>query len=87
MKPCKISKSKSITHPKEKRKEQPERERERTNIQQGVCHTMALPFTLKSILIRQKEDLWKFKYFTMQKYNLQKNPFKETKILKNIITL
>jgi hypothetical protein len=38
---------------------------------QGVCHTVALPFTLKNIL-RQKEELWKLKYFTMQKYNLQK---------------
>jgi hypothetical protein len=28
-----------------------------------------------------KEELWKFKYFTMQKYNLQKNPVNETKIL------
>ncbi len=37
----------------------------------GVSHTVALPFTLKSIF-RQKEELWKFKYFTMQKYNLQK---------------
>jgi hypothetical protein len=47
----------------------------------------ALPFTLKCIL-RQKEELWKFKYnFTMQKYNLQKNPLKETKILQDIITL
>jgi hypothetical protein len=27
------------------------------------------------------------KYFTMQKYNLQKNPLKETKILQDIITL
>ncbi len=35
-------------------------------IKQGVCHTMTLPFTLKSIL-RQKEELWKLKYFTMQK--------------------
>jgi hypothetical protein len=34
-----------------------------------------------------KEELWKLKYFTMQKYNLQKNPLKETKILQNIITL
>jgi len=25
-----------------------------------------------AILPRQKEELWKFKYFTMQKYNLQK---------------
>jgi hypothetical protein len=32
---------------------------------------MALPFTLECIL-RQKEDLWKLKYFTMQKYNLKK---------------
>jgi hypothetical protein len=83
MKPCKISKRKSITHPKEKREEQPKRERERTNLQQGACHTMALPFTLKSIL-RQKEELWKFKYFTMQKSNIQKNPLKETKILQDI---
>jgi hypothetical protein len=33
---------------------------------QGVCHIAALPFTLKSIL-RQKEELWKFKYFTNAK--------------------
>ncbi len=26
----------------------------------------------------------KFKYFTMQKYNLQKNPLKQTKILQDI---
>jgi len=35
--------------------------------------------------IKAKEELWKFKYFTMQKYNLQKNPLKETKILQDII--
>jgi hypothetical protein len=33
---------------------------------QGVCHTMALPFTLKRYL-KAKEDLWKLKYFTMAK--------------------
>jgi hypothetical protein len=36
-------------------------------------------FTLKSILRPQKEEeeeLWKLKYFTLQKYNLQKNPLK-----------
>jgi hypothetical protein len=38
---------------------------------QGVCHTMALPITLKKY-IKAKEELWKLKYFTMQKYNLQK---------------
>jgi hypothetical protein len=46
---------------------------------------MALTFTLKSIL-RQKKNYEKFKYFTMQKYNLKKKPPKETKILPDIIT-
>jgi len=32
---------------------------------------MALPFTLKTIF-KAKEELRKLKYFTMQKYNLQK---------------
>jgi hypothetical protein len=40
-------------------------------LEQGACHTMALPFTLKKYL-NAKEELWKFKYFPMQKYNLQK---------------
>jgi hypothetical protein len=53
---------------------------------QGVCHSVTLTFTFKSIL-RQKEELWKFKYFTTQKYNLQKNPLKITKMLQHIITL
>jgi hypothetical protein len=35
--------------------------------------------------LKAKVDSWKLKYFTMPKYNLQKNPLKETKILKNII--
>jgi hypothetical protein len=33
---------------------------------------VALPFTWKSILRQKKEELWKLKYLTMQKYNLQK---------------
>ncbi len=37
--------------------------------------------------LKAKEELWKFKYFTMQIYNLQKNPLKETKIFQDIITL
>jgi hypothetical protein len=45
---------------------------------------VALPFTLKKYL-KAKEELQKFKYFTTQKYNLQKNPVKETKILQDII--
>jgi hypothetical protein len=40
--------------------------------QQGVCHRVALPFTFKSILINSREELWKLKYFTMQKYDLEK---------------
>jgi hypothetical protein len=48
----------------------------------GVCHnTVAMPFTFKSIS-RQKKKKNNGNsniYFTMQKYNLQKNPLKETK--------
>jgi hypothetical protein len=34
--------------------------------------------------LKAKEELWKLKFFTTQKYNLQN---KETKILQDIITL
>jgi hypothetical protein len=37
--------------------------------------------------LKAKKELWELKYFTMQKYNLQKNHPKETKILQNITTL
>jgi len=37
--------------------------------------------------LKAKEELWKLKYFTMQKYNLQNIPLQETKILQDIITL
>jgi hypothetical protein len=43
-----------------------------------VCHTMALPFYIKKYLIKEKlkwqtQDIFlKLKYFTMQKYNIQK---------------
>jgi hypothetical protein len=47
---------------------------------------MALPFYIKKYL-KAKEELWKLKYFTMQTYNLPKNPLKETKLLQYIITL
>jgi hypothetical protein len=56
------------------------------SIKQGVCHTVALPFTLKRYL-KAKEEIGKLIYLTMQKYNLQNNPPKETKILQDIITL
>jgi hypothetical protein len=51
----------------------------------GVSHC-GLATYIKTYL-KAKEELWKLKYFTMQKYNLQKNPLKETKILQDIITL
>jgi hypothetical protein len=48
----------------------------------GVSHSVALPFYIQKYL-KAKEELWKFKYSTMQKYN----PQKQTKILQDIITL
>jgi hypothetical protein len=46
----------------------------------GVLSHCGLASYIKKYL-KAKEKLWKFKYFTMQKYNLQKNHLKETKIL------
>jgi hypothetical protein len=48
--------------------------RHKGNEKQGVYHTMALlPFTLKRIILRQKEQIMEtHKYFTMPKYNLPK---------------
>jgi hypothetical protein len=42
-------------------------------------------FTFKKYL-KEKEELWKLKYFTMQKYNLQKNPLKENQNPSRYIT-
>jgi hypothetical protein len=36
--------------------------------------------------LNEKEELWKSKYFTIQKYILKKDPLKKTKILQDIIT-
>jgi hypothetical protein len=47
---------------------------------------VALPFTSKSIL-RGKKNHANSNIETMQKYNLQKNPVEETKILQDIMTL
>jgi len=44
---------------------------------------MALPFTLKKYL-EAKEELWKLKYFTMQKYSLQKMLYKKPKPFKRL---
>jgi hypothetical protein len=46
---------------------------------------VALPFTLKSIL-KAKEELWKLKYFTMQKYNQVKKSSQRNQILQDILT-
>jgi hypothetical protein len=51
-----------------------------------VCHC-GLAIYIKTYLKAKEEELWKLKYFNMQKYNLPKNPLKETKFLQDIITL
>jgi hypothetical protein len=49
---------------------------------------VALPFTLKKYSKAKEEELWKLKYFNMQKYNLQKILYKKPKkILQDITTL
>jgi len=53
-----------------------------TKQNKGVSHYGLAIYITK--YLKAKEELWKFKYFTMQKYNLQKSPFK---ILEDIITL
>jgi D-alanyl-D-alanine dipeptidase len=53
-----------------------------------VCHTVALAIYIKKKYLKaNEEEWWKFKYFTMQKYNLQKKSLKEMKIHQDIITL
>jgi hypothetical protein len=51
----------------------------------GVSHCGLAIYIVK--YVKAKEELLKLKYFTIQKYNLQKNPLKETKILQDIIPL
>ncbi len=52
-----------------------------------TLYGLAIYIKKLSNLKAKEEELWKLKYFTMQKYiNLQrKNPLKETKILQDII--
>jgi hypothetical protein len=50
------------------------------NKTKGVTHC-DLAIYIKNYL-KGKEELWKFKYFTMQEYNLQKNPLKKPKSFK-----
>jgi hypothetical protein len=56
-----------------------------TNKTSGVSHCDLAIYI--GTYLKAKEKLWKQIYFTMQKYNLQKSPLKETKILQDIITL
>jgi hypothetical protein len=42
----------------------------------GVSHCDFAIYIKK--YLKAKEELWKFKCFSMEKYNLQKNPLKET---------
>jgi len=52
----------------------------------GVSHCSIAIYIKK--YLKSKEELWKLKSFTMQKYiNLQKHPLKQTKILLDIMTL
>jgi hypothetical protein len=46
--------------------------------QQGVCHTVALPFTLKSIL-REKKNYEISNISACKNIIFKKNPLKETK--------
>jgi hypothetical protein len=43
---------------------------------QGKCDIVAFAIYIKMYL-KAKVELWKLKYFTMPKYNLQKNPLKK----------
>ncbi len=56
-------------------------------MQQGRCVTLCGLAIYIKLYVNAKEELWKLKYFTMQKYNVQKTPLNETKILQDIITL
>jgi hypothetical protein len=53
----------------------------------GVSQCWSWGIYIEKYLKAKEEELWKLKYFTMQNYNLQKNPLKETKILQDIITV
>ncbi len=59
----------------------------KTKQNNGCVSHSGLAIYIKKGNLKAKEEFWKFKYFTMQKYNLLKNPLKETKIHQDIITL
>jgi len=55
-------------------------------LKQGVCHTVALPFTLKKVSEGRRSSM-EIQIFHHAKIYLQKNPLKDTKILQAIVTL
>ncbi len=54
---------------------------------QSVAYDNYDDFEHVNFIMAKEEELWKLKYSTMQKYNLQKILSKEIKILQDIITL
>jgi hypothetical protein len=52
----------------------------KTMITSGVSHCRLAIYIKK--YLKAKEELWKLKYFTIQKYNLQKNPLNKPKSFK-----
>jgi hypothetical protein len=57
-------------------------------VKQGSCHTFCLAIYIEKYLKAKERRIMETQiYSTMQKYNLQKNLLKETKILQDIITL
>jgi hypothetical protein len=59
---------------------------QKKGLTRGVSHC-GLAIHIKKYLKDKRRIMEKLKYFTMQKYNLQKSPPKETKILQDITTL
>jgi hypothetical protein len=57
-----------------------------TNLEQGMHYTVGLAIYIKKYR-KQKKNYGNSNTSPCQKYNLQKNPLKETKILQVIITL
>jgi hypothetical protein len=55
-------------------------------VKQGVCHTMALPFTWKRIL-RWKKNYGNSYISPCKNIIVKKIPWKETKMFQDIITL
>jgi len=82
----KKKKKKNIKKKKKKKKNFLKKKKKKKN--KGCVTTVALPFTLKRYL-KAKEELWKYKYFPMQKNIIFKKKFflRETKILQDIIII